>query len=260
MAETTAAPGSPAFLTITDLCKEYPGNPAVVRDFSLCASAGEFVTLLGASGCGKSTLLALIAGLTPMSGGSILIGGRTPPHARAITSFVFQDPTLLPWRTVAGNVELMLELEGLPRAARAARSAAVLEWVGLRGVGGQLPRQLSGGMKMRVSIARALATTPQLLLMDEPFGALDEMTRNRLNEELLALRERQGWTAVFVTHSIPEAVFLSDRIILMGAHPGRVVEEIAVPLPARRTAALRSDPRFLELVGRVSRALMATGS
>jgi len=260
MLETTAALGVPPFLTIANLCKEYPGSAPVIRDFSLSASTGEFVTLLGASGCGKSTLLALIAGLTPMSGGSILIDGRTPVQARQIMSFVFQDPTLLPWRTVTENVELMLELEGSPRASRAARSAAVLEFVGLGGVGTHYPRQLSGGMKMRVSIARALATTPRLLLMDEPFGALDEMTRNRLNEELLALRERQGWTTLFVTHSITEAVFLSDRIVLMGARPGRVLEEIRVPLPKRRSAALRSDPDFLHLVGQVSRALAEQGS
>jgi len=255
MAEDTPAPGAPPFLAITNLCKDFAGQPSVLRDFTLRASAGEFVTLLGASGCGKSTLLALIAGLTPLSAGSLLVDGLAPVDARELMSFVFQDATLLPWRTVTGNVELMLELQGLPKAQRAARTAAVLELVGLVGVGRQYPRQLSGGMKMRVSIARALATTPRLLLMDEPFGALDEMTRNRLNEELLALRERQGWTTVFVTHSIPEAVFLSDRIILMGAHPGRVLREIPVPLPPRRTAALRSDPQFLGLVGQVSRAL-----
>ena len=155
------------------------------------------------------------------------------------------------------NVELALEFEGVPRRARAARVETVLKLVALDDVHGYRPRQLSGGMKMRVSIARALVTTPRLLLMDEPFGALDAMTRNRLNEELLALHARQQWTTLFVTHSITEAVFLSDRILLMGANPGGVLEEIAVNLPSPRTAALRIEPKFLDLVGQVSRALAA---
>jgi NitT/TauT family transport system ATP-binding protein len=170
-------------------------------------------------------------------------------------SFVFQDSTLLPWRSVARNVELTLELERVSKTQRAARIDSVLQLVGLREVGDYYPRQLSGGMKMRASLARALATTPRLLLMDEPFGALDEMTRNRLNEELLALREKQRWTTLFVTHSIAEAVFLSDRVILMSANPGQVRHEFPIPLPAHRTAQLRSDPAFLKLVGEISQAL-----
>jgi NitT/TauT family transport system ATP-binding protein len=180
-----------------------------------------------------------------------------PENAREIMSFVFQDPSLLPWRTVARNVELALEFEGLPKPARASRVKSVLDLVGLGEVDAYYPRELSGGMKMRVSIARALATTPRLLLMDEPFGALDAMTRNRLNEELLSLQQKQRWTTLFVTHSITEAVFLSDRIILMSANPGQVRAEIAVALPAPRSAALRSEPAFLNLVGEVSRALAA---
>ncbi len=215
------------------------------------------MSLLGASGCGKSTLLKMIAGLSPISGGSIVIDGMTPKNAREIMSFVFQDSTLLPWRTVAHNIELTLELERISKSQRAARIDSVLQLVGLQEVGAYYPRQLSGGMKMRVSLARALATTPRLLLMDEPFGALDEMTRNRLNEELLALRDKQGWTTVFVTHSIAEAVFLSDRVILMGANPGQVRREFPIPLPTRRTAELRSEPAFLKLVGEISRALAA---
>ena len=166
----------------------------------------------------------------------------------------------LPWRTVARNVELALELEGLPGSLRAGRVDSVLRLVGLSEVSSYYPRQLSGGMKMRVSIARALATTPRLLLMDEPFGAVDAMTRNRLNEELLALRAQQRWTTLFVTHSISEAVFLSDRIVLMCANPGRVLQEIAVPLAFPRTADIRGDPAFLGLVGQVSRALSAIHS
>jgi len=247
----------PPFISISHLSKEYPNDRKVISDLALAAAAGEFVSVLGASGCGKSTLLKMIAGLSPISGGSIHIDGMIPANAREIMSFVFQDPTLLPWRTVAGNVELALEFEGLSKALRRKRIDSVLTLVGLRDVGSYYPRQLSGGMKMRVSIARALVTTPRLLLMDEPFGALDEMTRNRLNEELLALKDAQRWTTLFVTHSISEAVFLSDRIVLMSGNPGKVHEEFAIPLPTPRTAALRSEPAFLSLVGQISRALAA---
>jgi NitT/TauT family transport system ATP-binding protein len=256
----TEAPRNPSFISIENLSKEYLNNKQVISDLSLTVTSGEFVSLLGASGCGKSTLLKMIAGLSSISDGSIEIDGMIPKNAREIMSFVFQDSTLLPWRTVARNVELALEFEGLSKPLRATRVDSVLKLVGLSEVSSYYPRQLSGGMKMRVSIARALATTPHLLLMDEPFGALDAMTRNRLNEELLALKETQRWTTLFVTHSITEAVFLSDRIILMGANPGRVVQEIAIPVGYPRTAELRSEPAFLSLVGQVSRALAAIHS
>jgi NitT/TauT family transport system ATP-binding protein len=254
------APPAPALISITNLSKEYPNNQQVIRDLSLAVATGEFVSVLGASGCGKSTLLKMVAGLSPLSGGSILIDGKPPHAARETMSFVFQDPTLLPWRTVARNVELALEFEGLAKPLRAARVESVLRLVGLSEVASFYPRQLSGGMKMRVSIARALASSPRLVLMDEPFGALDAMTRNRLNEELLVLKEKQRCTTLFVTHSITEAVFLSDRVVLLGAHPGRVVEEVPVLLPVPRTAELRSDPMFLSLVGQVSRTLAAIHS
>ena len=253
---SVATPRLP-FLSISNLCKDYASGKSVIRDLSLSAAPGEFISVLGESGCGKSTLLKMIAGLSSCSGGSIRIDGRTPERARDLMSFVFQDAALLPWRTVARNVELALEFEGVPKRARAARVESVLKLVALDDVHGYRPRQLSGGMKMRVSIARALVTTPRLLLMDEPFGALDAMTRNRLNEELLALHARQQWTTLFVTHSITEAVFLSDRILLMGTNPGAVLQDIAVNLPSPRTAALRSEPKFLDLVGQVSRALAA---
>jgi NitT/TauT family transport system ATP-binding protein len=256
----TEAPQIPSFISIENLSKEYLNNKQVISDLSLTVTSGEFVSLLGASGCGKSTLLKMIAGLSSISGGSIAIDGMIPRNAREIMSFVFQDSTLLPWRTVARNVELALEFEGLSKPLRATRVDSVLRLVGLSEVSSYYPRQLSGGMKMRVSIARAVATTPRLLLMDEPFGALDAMTRNRLNEELLVLKEKQRWTTLFVTHSITEAVFLSDRIILMSANPGRVVQEIAIPLAAPRTAELRSEPAFLSLVGQVSRVLAAIHS
>jgi len=249
-----------AFISIRNLRKAYLNDRPVVHDFSLGVAQGEFVSILGASGCGKSTLLKMIAGLTSISGGSIEVGGMSPQNAREIMAFVFQDAALLPWRTVARNVEISLEFTGMPRSRRAPRVESVLKLVGLSDVAEYYPRQLSGGMKMRASIARALAATPQVLLMDEPFAALDSLTRNRLNEELLVLRERERWTTLFVTHSISEAVFLSDRIVLMGADPGRAVREVAVRLAAPRTAALRADPVFLGLVGEVSQALAAIES
>lgn len=257
---TVSSTPNPGFVSIQNLSKEYPNKHRVIHDLSFTAAAGEFVSLVGTSGCGKSTLLKMIAGLSPVSGGSIHIDGMSPGEARPLMSFVFQDPTLLPWRNVARNVELALEFAGVPVAQRAARSASALRLVGLGEVGSHYPRQLSGGMKMRASIARALVVTPRLLLMDEPFGALDEMTRNRLNEELVALREVRQWTTLFVTHSIPEAVFLSDRILLMGSNPGRVQREIAIPLPVPRTTRLRSDSEFLNLVAEVSRTLASLGS
>jgi NitT/TauT family transport system ATP-binding protein len=213
------------------------------------------VTLIGPSGCGKSTVLKLISGLTPPSDGTIRIDGMTPKDARETISFIFQDATLLPWRTVRDNVGLGLELERAASDRRKKTTAAVLELVGLQDVAEAYPRELSGGMKMRASIARALATNPRLLLMDEPFAALDEMSRDRLNEELLRLREEQQWTAVFVTHSVAEAVFLSTRIIVLAPKPGRVHAVIPVDLPFPRTAALREGPEFEALVARASHVL-----
>src|SRR5216683_40475 len=234
--------------------KSYGGR-VVLDGVDLCVAKGDFVTLIGPSGCGKSTVLKLISGLTATDSGTVRVDGMTPRNARQTISYIFQDATLLPWRTVGQNVGLGLELEGGAAKQRDEKTAALLDLVGLSHVAKAFPRELSGGMKMRVSIARALATSPRLLLMDEPFAALDAMTRNRLNEELLVLKEKQRWTTLFVAHSITEAVFLSDRVILMSANPGRVVREIAIPLAAPRTAELRSEPAFLSLVGQVSRAL-----
>ena len=244
-------------VSLSNLSKRYGSSPPVLRQIDLAIDQGEFVSLIGPSGCGKSTLLKLISGLTNPSSGSILIDGMTPVNARKTMSYIFQDATLLPWRTVARNVGLGLELEHVGREVRKEKVQSLLELVGLTHVARAYPRQLSGGMKMRVSVARALATTPHLLLMDEPFGALDEMTRHRLNEELLALRQRQRSTTLFVTHSISEAVFLSDRILLMGANPGRVCEEITVTLPSTRTAELRNEAGFLQFVAQVGRRLAA---
>jgi NitT/TauT family transport system ATP-binding protein len=253
--ETSAAATHPPFFTVEGLGKTFANGLTVLRDVSLRASAGDFISLIGPSGCGKSTILRLLAGLAETTTGSISIDGLTPRNAREITSFVFQEATLLPWRNVASNVALTLELEGVDRARRREKVNSLLQLVGLQDFARLYPRQLSGGMKMRVSIARALASSPRLLLMDEPFGALDEMTRNHLNEELLRLRREQKWTAVFVTHSVAEAVFLSTRVVVMAARPGRIHREIEIDLPRERTAVLRGDGRFLELVGQVAAAL-----
>jgi NitT/TauT family transport system ATP-binding protein len=179
----------------------------------------------------------------------------TPVNARETVSYIFQDATLLPWRTVTSNVGLGLELEHISREVRKEKVQSLLELVGLTHVARAYPRQLSGGMKMRVSVARALATRPRLLLMDEPFGALDEMTRDRLNEELLRLRAEQNWTAVFVTHSVAEAVFLSSRIVILAPHPGRLAHDIPIDLPWPRTAETRESEVFEAAVTRVSRLL-----
>ncbi len=222
------------------------------------SAAKEFVSLLGPSGCGKSTILRLIAGLTPVTAGSLRIDGRDPLAARRQLGFIFQEATLLPWLTVQKNVELMLRLRGVPAAARREKVRTMLELVHLHPARDYYPRQLSGGMRMRASVARALAAEPRLLLLDEPFGALDEIVRHRLNEELRSLQQSQRWAAVFVTHSVDEAVFLSDRILIMGVNPGRIAVEIPVDLPAARTAALRETEAYARLVIRVSKALRAT--
>ncbi len=235
--------------------KSYANGRAVISALDFTIAKGEFVTFLGPSGCGKSTVLKLISGLTPPSSGTIRVDGMTPKNARETVGYIFQDPTLLPWRTVRRNVGLGLELEGVNGARRRERTKALLDLVGLGEVGDAYPRELSGGMKMRVSIARALATNPRLLLMDEPFAALDEMSRDRLNEELLRLRDEQTWTAVFVTHSVAEAVFLSTRIVVLASKPGRIHTIMPVELPFPRTAALRASSEFGTLVLQISRAL-----
>jgi NitT/TauT family transport system ATP-binding protein len=242
-------------VSLAGVSKSYGSNPPILERIDLSIAKGEFVSLIGPSGCGKSTLLKLISGLTPVSSGAILVDGMTPVNARETISYIFQDATLLPWRTVSSNVGLGLELEHVSREVRQQKVQSLLELVGLTHVANAYPRQLSGGMKMRVSVARALATKPRLLLMDEPFGALDEMTRDRLNEELLRLRAEQSWTAVFVTHSVAEAVFLSTRILVLAPSPGRVAQEVAVDLPFPRTSDVRETPRFESFVTEVSRAL-----
>ena len=245
-------------IEIVGVTKRYGEARAVLDSINLVIEKQEFVSIIGPSGCGKSTVLKLIAGLSSPSNGTIRVDGMTPSNARETVSFVFQDATLLPWRTVKDNIGLGMELERVPKDRREKEIATLLELVGLKQVSESYPRELSGGMKMRVSIARALATHPRVMLLDEPFAALDEMTRDRLNEEILRLREEQRWTAVFVTHSVPEAVFLSDRILVLAPNPGRVQAEFLVDLPMPRTAAVRRSKEFDALASQVAHALRET--
>ncbi|MDE0057428.1 MAG: ABC transporter ATP-binding protein [Defluviicoccus sp.] len=220
---------------------------------------GDFVSLIGPSGCGKTTLLRVIADLEQPTDGRIAVEGVSPEEARMrrIYGYVFQAPVLYPWRTVERNITMPLEIMGLSRAERQERARHYLELVNLTGFERKFPWQLSGGMQQRVSIARALSFEPDLLLMDEPFGALDEITRDHLNEQLLRLWESTGKTVVFVTHSIPEAVFLSSRIVVMSPRPGRIVDVIDCELPRDRTLDIRETPEFLETALRVRRGLRA---
>ncbi|MBI4621921.1 MAG: ABC transporter ATP-binding protein [Verrucomicrobia bacterium] len=247
-------PASP-LVEFCDVTKRFGDGPIVLDRVSLAAQEGDFVSLIGPSGCGKSTVLRLLAGLSPLTAGTIAIDGMAPDAAAAELAFVCLEPTLLPWLTVAHNVEVPQKLRGVPAVERSATRRHVLELVRLAEKADAYPRQLSGGQKMRVSIARALALAPKILLLDEPFGALDEMTREHLNEELLAIREKEAWTAFFVTHSVAEAVFLSNRVFVLSSHPGRIQREIAVPLPYPRTEETRLSPAYHELVANVSRVL-----
>jgi NitT/TauT family transport system ATP-binding protein len=235
--------------------KQYRSGSEVLHEINFTVYKGEIVSILGPSGCGKSTLLKMIAGLTSITSGEIQVNGMTPVNAREMVSFIFQDATLLPWRTVKRNVDLGLEIEGATRERRDAKTAEMLELVGLSAVAGAYPRELSGGMKMRVSIARALATRPRILLMDEPFAALDEMTRDRMNEELLRLQKQHVWTIVFVTHSVAEAVFLSSRILVLAPNPGRVLDLVDVDLDHGCPPEVRTSETFEREVSRVSRIL-----
>lgn len=237
--------------------KRYGDGPVVLDGVDLAVQPRDFVSLIGPSGCGKSTVLKLISGLSPWTEGEVTVLGRAPRQARDRQAFIFQDATLLPWLTARRNVEVPLRLRGVAAAERAEKARGWLDRVGLAAVADYYPRQLSGGMKMRVSIARALTLAPELLLLDEPFGALDEMTRQRLNELLLALREQAAFAGVFVTHSVAEAVFLSNRIVVMAANPGRLHAEIAVDFPYPRRAELRERPEFQAKVNEVSRLLHA---
>jgi NitT/TauT family transport system ATP-binding protein len=228
-----------------------------LENIDLVVESGEFVSLIGPSGCGKSTLLRLIGDLLRPTAGEILVNGKPPSRARTDRDYgiVFQSATLLDWRTVVENVALPLEIMGTPRAERESTAREMLELVQLGGFAHHHPYELSGGMQQRVSIARALSFRPSLLLMDEPFGALDEMTRERMQMELLQIWRETGTTVLFVTHSIPEAVFLSNRAVVLSPRPGRISEAIDVDLPQPRQFETREDPRFYDLLTRLREAL-----
>jgi NitT/TauT family transport system ATP-binding protein len=238
--------GAPA-VEVLSAAKTYPNGTQALLPVDLTVGEGEFVTLLGPSGCGKSTLLKMVAGLLPPSSGRLLLW-RQPVNDLARSGhrlgFVFQEATLMPWARVQANVRLPLDLAGVPAAQSAPRVTSALQLVGLNKFASSLPRELSGGMQMRVSIARSLVTEPQLLLMDEPFGALDEITRNRLDSDLLQLWAQKRLTVVFVTHSIHEAVYLSQRVVVMAARPGRIVDELRITEPYPRLPDFRVSQRF----------------
>jgi NitT/TauT family transport system ATP-binding protein len=235
------------------------GPVTALSNVNLTVNKGDFVSLIGPSGCGKTTLLRVIADLEHASAGDIRVNGVTPEEARLKRAYgyVFQAAALYPWRTVLRNVTLPLEIMGMPRRDRLERAAKVLELVDLIGFERKFPWQLSGGMQQRVSIARALSFDPDLLLMDEPFGALDEIIRDRLNEQLLQLWERTGKTVIFVTHSIPEAVFLSSRIVVMSPRPGRIIDIAESDLPRDRNFEIREAASFAEIAHRVRVGLRA---
>ena len=244
-------------VAIAGLSKTFRGGTIALQGIDLQIEPGEFISLIGPSGCGKSTLLRIMGDLIQPTSGSVIVNGKSARQARIDRDYgiVFQDPVLYDWRTVARNIALPLELAGWDRRRRAERVREMLELVELTGFGDHHPWQLSGGMQQRVSIARALSFDPALLLMDEPFGALDEMTRERLNMELLQIWERSGSTIVFVTHSIAEAVFLSTRVVVMSPRPGRITEVVPIDLGQPRTAVTREQPRFFQLVTQVRESL-----
>jgi NitT/TauT family transport system ATP-binding protein len=251
-----SAQSSPPLVAFRDVGKSYPNGIVALDGFDLSVRPGEFLTLLGPSGCGKSTALRILAGLTEPTSGTVEWAGADPaarPNRRNI-GFVFQEPTLMPWATVESNVRLPLRLKGLD-ADRVPRVHAALERVGLAGVAQLYPRELSGGMKMRASIARALVLEPPILLMDEPFAALDEITRFRLNDDLLALWRTLGKTVVFVTHSVFESVYLSNRIVVMTPRPGRVFRALAIDAPYPRDELFRTSAEYAAWCRLASRAL-----
>jgi NitT/TauT family transport system ATP-binding protein len=226
----------------------FPDGTHAVEDVSLSVKPGEFVTIVGPSGCGKSTLLRIASGLETNTSGTLFV-------LRKSLGYVFQDATLLPWRTVGKNIELLAELQGIDKATRTRLVASTIDLVGLKGFEDKYPKQLSGGMRMRASLARSLVLEPKVFLFDEPFGALDEITRERLNGELLRLFQLEGFAALFITHSITEAVYLSTRVAVMSSRPGRILAEYEVPFPYPRTHDLRYDPAFAELSGEISHTL-----
>ncbi len=235
-------------LTFAHVSKTFPDGTHALDDVSLAVNEGELVAIVGPSGCGKSTLLRLASRLTAPSKGEISC-------AEGHLGYVFQDPTLLPWRTVQHNVELLAELAGIDKQERARLASEAIALTGLKGFEQHRPRALSGGMRMRVSLARALTLRPRIFLFDEPFGAVDEITRERLNGELLGLFERERFAGLFVTHSVSEATFLASRVLVMSRRPGKILAEIAVPFGYPRAPELRFDANFAAIAGAVSRRL-----
>lgn len=246
MKADTSAP----VVSVRKVSKQFSNGTLAVRDVDLDLRQGEFVSLLGPSGCGKSTLLRMIAGLGDVSAGEIVwplsVNKAVTGHGFEL-GFVFQEPTLMPWSTALSNVVMPLTLKGLPTVEAKERAASMLASVGLAGFENAYPRELSGGMKMRVSIARALVTEPRILLMDEPFAALDEITRHKLNDDLLRIWEHQKFTAVFVTHSVYESVYLSERIVVMAARPGRIMADLTVDAPYPRDDLFRTSPEYARM-------------
>jgi NitT/TauT family transport system ATP-binding protein len=245
-----AAPArsSRAALSFRQLSMVFPDGTHAIDDVSFDVNPGEFVTVVGPSGCGKSTLLRIATGLTQHTAGNVQVDGSS-------IGYVFQDATLLPWRTVQRNVELNAELQGVDKATRKAEAAKAIELVNLKGHENKYPKQLSGGMKMRCSLARSLVLRPKVFLFDEPFGALDEITRERLNDELLSLFRHENFAGLFITHSISEAVFLSTRVLVMSARPGRIIGDYTIPFEFPRRHEIRYDAEFAELCGRISHDL-----
>ncbi len=251
-----------AVVDVRGLTKTFPrGNVTALQEIDLRIDAGEFISLIGPSGCGKSTLLRVIGDLIEPTAGAVSVNGKPAPKAREDRDYgiVFQEAVLFDWRSVSKNIALPLEMLGWDRKRRVERVAEMLDLVELTGFGDHHPWQLSGGMQQRVAIARALAFEPALLLMDEPFGALDEMTRERLNLELLSIWQQLRSTVVFVTHSISEAVFLSTRVVVMSPRPGRITGVVPIDLPYPRTVDTREQPRFFELVTQVRELLRHGG-
>jgi NitT/TauT family transport system ATP-binding protein len=238
----------PAALAFDRVSMVYGDGTSALEDVTFSVEPGEFVSVVGPSGCGKSTLLRIASGLTQATGGRVAAGTKR-------VGFVFQDPTLLPWRTVQGNVELLLELHGAPKSERWEKATRAIDVVGLSGFEDHHPKRLSGGMRMRASLARSLTLEPEVFLFDEPFGAVDEITRERLNEELLRLFGAMGFASLFITHSIFEAVFLSSRVLIMSPRPGHIIGDIEVPFGYPRSQDLRFEPALAEVAGKVSALL-----
>lgn len=245
---TTSSEAPPTLLSFADVAMTFPDGTVALEGIDLTVDRGEFVTVVGPSGCGKSTLLRIASGLESASAGSVDL-------ATTRIGYVFQDATLLPWRSVKANVELLAELHGEPAAARTAKAAEAIELVGLKGFEKHLPRALSGGMRMRTSLARSLTLDPELFLFDEPFGALDEITRERLNDELITLFTEKQFAGLFITDSVSEAVYLSTKVVVMSGRPGHIVDTFPVPFDMPRDPDIRFTGEFAHLVGEISHAL-----